>query len=151
VDDPPEEGESEPEAAASTATVDIEHVLELWPAVVDHLRDSGSEMLSTLFDDARPLAIDEERSMLRIGFPVSAKFNKRKAESPANIERMTEAIAAISGHGLRPAYELIEEENEAAPPEGSAEMTEEDLIDLIKDNFDASEVVPDDARESGAG
>ena len=31
-----------------------------------------------------------------------------------------------------------------------AEVSEEDLIDLIKDNFDASEVVPDDARESEA-
>jgi DNA polymerase III subunit gamma/tau len=137
--------------AVAAGTIEIEHVVELWPAVVDHLRDSGSEMLSTLFDDARPLAIDEDRSMLRIGFPASAKFNKRKAESPANIERMTEAIAAITGHGLRPAYELIEEENEAARREGSPKMTEEDLIDLIKDNFDASEVVPDDARESGGG
>jgi DNA polymerase III subunit gamma/tau len=149
VEEPP--ADPAPEAGVATATVEIEQVVELWPAVVDHLRDSGSEMLSTLFDDARPLAIDEERSMLRIGFPASAKFNKRKAESPANIERMTEAIAAITGHGLRPAYELIEEENEAAPPEGSAKMTEEDLIDLIKDNFDASEVVRDDARESGGG
>jgi DNA polymerase III subunit gamma/tau len=137
--------------AVAAGTIEIEHVVELWPAVVDHLRDSGSEMLSTLFDDARPLAIDQDRSMLRIGFPASAKFNKRKAESPANIERMTEAIAAITGHGLRPAYELIEEENEAARREGSPKMTEEDLIDLIKDNFDASEVVPDDARESGGG
>ena len=38
-------------------------------------------MLSTLFDEARPLAIEQERSMLRIGFPDSAKFNKKKAES----------------------------------------------------------------------
>ena len=30
-------------------------------------------------------------------------------------------------------------------------MSEEDLIDLIKDNFDASEVPPDEARESEAG
>ncbi len=37
-------------------------------------------------------AIDEERSVLRIGFPASAKFNKRKAESTANVERMTEAL-----------------------------------------------------------
>jgi DNA polymerase-3 subunit gamma/tau len=149
---PEDQGADDPKASATTATaaVDIDQVAELWPAVVDHLRDSGSAMLSTLFDDARPLAIDEERSVLRIGFPVSAKFNKRKAEASANVERMSEAIAAISGHRLRPAYELLEE-NEAAAPEGSAEMTEEDLIDLIKDNFDANEVVPDDARESGAG
>jgi DNA polymerase-3 subunit gamma/tau len=144
----PPEDETVPEA---TTTVEIDQVVELWPAVVDHLRDSGSAMLSTLFDEARPLGIDEERSMLRIGFPASAKFNKKKAESSANLERMTEAVGAIVGTRLRPAYELIEDESQAADSEGSAEMSEEDLIDLIKDNFDASEVPPDEARESEAG
>ena len=144
----PPEDEAVPEA---TTTVEIDQVVELWPAVVDHLRDSGSAMLSTLFDEARPLGIDEERSMLRIGFPASAKFNKKKAESSANLERMTEAVGAIVGTRLRPAYELIEDESQAADSEGSAEMSEEDLIDLIKDNFDASEVPPDEARESEAG
>jgi len=144
----PPEDEAVPEA---TTTVEIDRVVELWPAVVDHLRASGSAMLSTLFDEARPLGIDEERSMLRIGFPASAKFNKKKAESSANQERMTEAVGAIVGTRLRPAYELIEDESQAADSEGSAEMSEEDLIDLIKDNFDASEVPPDEARESEAG
>jgi DNA polymerase III subunit gamma/tau len=149
VDEPTKE--AEPEASVATATIEIERVVELWPAVVDHLRDSGSAMLSTLFEGARPLGIDEERSMLRIGFPASAKFNKRKAEAPANVERMTEAITAIAGQRMRPVYELIDEEDEAAAPEPSAAMDEDELIDLIKDNFDASEVVPDDARESEAG
>jgi DNA polymerase-3 subunit gamma/tau len=140
-----------PEASAATASVEIERVVELWPAVVDHLRDSGSAMLSTLFDEARPLGIDEQRSALRIGFPASAKFNKKKAESAANVERMTEAIATIVGSPLRPDYELLDGQTEEDDAEGSAEVTEEDLIDLIKDNFDASEVVADDARESEAG
>ena len=144
----PPEDEAVPEA---TTTVELDQVVELWPAVVDHLRDSGSAMLSTLFDEARPLGIDEERSMLRIGFPASAKFNKKKAESSANLERMTEAVGAIVGTRLRPAYELIEDESQAADSESSAEMSEEDLVDLIKDNFDASEVPPDEARESEAG
>jgi DNA polymerase-3 subunit gamma/tau len=140
----------EPEASVATASVEIERVVELWPAVVDHLRDSGSAMLSTLFDEARPLGIDEERSMVRIGFPASAKFNKKKAESSANVERMTEAIGAITGTRMRPAYELIEEDNEAAGSEQPAEMTEEDKIDLIKDSFDATEVAEDEPRESEA-
>ena len=144
--------QSEPETSVATATVEIEQVVELWPAVVDHLRDSGSAMLSTLFDEARPLGIDEERSMLRIGFPGSAKFNKKKAEAPANVERMTEAVGAIVGTRMRPAYELIDEENQAtADAEDSTEMSEDDLVDLIKDNFDASEVPPDEPRESEAG
>jgi DNA polymerase III subunit gamma/tau len=149
VDDSPEA--IEPEAAVATATVEIEQVVELWPAVVDHLRESGSAMLSTLFDEARPLEIDEERSMLRIGFPGSAKFNKKKAEAAPNIERMTEAITVIVGTRMRPAYELVEEDGSTATPETTGELSEEEKIDLIKDNFDATEVVPDEERESEAG
>ncbi len=149
VDDPPQA--NEPEAAVATATIEIERVVEVWPAVVDHLRDSGSAMLSTLFDEARPLAIDEERSVLRIGFPSSAKFNKKKAEATVNVERMTEAITVIVGTPMRPAYELIEADEQAEAPEKPTELSEEEKIDLIKDNFDATEVVSDDARESEAG
>jgi DNA polymerase-3 subunit gamma/tau len=148
VPDVPEQGE--PEASVATATVEIKQVVEMWPAVVDHLRDSGSAMLSTLFDDAKPLGIDEERSVLRIGFPESAKFQKKKAESPANVERMTEAVGSIAGKRLRPVYALIENDETTAPEE-SAEMSEDDLIEAVKDNFDATEVVADDNRESEAG
>src|SRR3954454_24422763 len=146
-----EQPEPEPEASVATASVEIDRVIEVWPAVVDHLRDSGSAMLSTLFDEARPLAIDEERSVLRIGFPGSAKFNKKKAESSASIERMTQAIGVIVGTKLRPVYELSEDDSPAEAPEEPEKLSEDDMIDLIKDNFDATEVVPDDARESEAG
>jgi DNA polymerase III subunit gamma/tau len=149
VDDPAED--QEPEATVSTATVEIDQVVELWPAVVDQVRESGSAMLSTLFDEARPLAIDEERSMLRIGFPSSAKFNKKKAEASANVERMTEAIGVVVGTRMRPAYELIEGEDSPETPEATTELSEEEKIDLIKDNFDATEVVADEERESEAG
>jgi DNA polymerase III subunit gamma/tau len=148
VDHPPS---SEPEANVAAPTIEIERVVELWPAVVDHLRDSGSAMLSTLFDDAKPLAIDEERSVLRIGFTPSAKFNKKKAESPANIERMGEALTSIAGVHLRPVYELIDGQSDEAAPEASADLSEDELVDLVKDSFDASEVVPDEERERGTG
>jgi DNA polymerase-3 subunit gamma/tau len=152
--EPQSEGQEASENAAvatAEAPLEIGRVVELWPAVVDHLRDSGEEMLSTLFDGARPLAIDDERSLLRIGFPPSAKFNKRKAEAPVNVERMSEALSAVVGRRLRPAYELTDEENAEAPAEEATAMSEEEMIDLIKDKFDASEVVPEDARESEAG
>jgi DNA polymerase-3 subunit gamma/tau len=152
VDEPPSEQQpEEPQGAVATATIEIEKVRELWPAVVDHLRDSGSAMLSSLFNEARPLGIDEERSVVRIGFPASANFNKKKAESPTNVERMTEALASVAGHRLRPVYELIDEPGEGAAQEKAPEMSDDELVDLVKDSFDASEVVPDDARETGAG
>jgi hypothetical protein len=140
-------------AAVGTAiaTVDIKRMIELWPAVVDHVRQSGSEMLSSLFEGARPLAVDEERSVLRIGFPTSAKFNKRKAEAQANVERIAESVKAIVGERLRPVYELVEgEPEEASEGEGVAPMAEEEIIELLKTKFDAREVPPDEAQE-GAG
>jgi DNA polymerase III subunit gamma/tau len=152
--EPPAPPESEPEGpkAAATATldIDVERVVELWPAVIGHLRESGEEMLSTLFEGARPLGIVEERSVLRIGFPASAKFNKRKAEAPPNVERMTETIHAITGVRLRPAYELTEEESGEVGEEPT-ELSDDDLIEIIKTNFDAREIDPDEARESEAG
>ncbi len=142
-------------AGVAIAQIDTEHVMELWPAVVDHLRDSGSEMLASLFDGARPLGVDEERSLLRIGFPAPAKFNKRKAEAEANVERMAEALEAIVGARLKPVYELIDGEPEGEEGEGATAMAEEEIIELLKSKFDASEVVAeeddDETRKSEAG
>jgi DNA polymerase III subunit gamma/tau len=143
-DDPP----------VATAEVDIERVVELWPAVVEHLRESGAEMLSSLFDGARPLGVDEERSMLRIGFPASAKFNKRKAESQGNIELMADALEAIVGTPLKAVYELIDDEPEGSRVgEEATSMAEEEIIELLKTKFDASEVAgeDDEERKSEAG
>jgi DNA polymerase-3 subunit gamma/tau len=132
----------------AVTTVDIKRLIELWPAVVDHVRESGSEMLSSLFDGARPLGVDEERSQLRIGFPASAKFNKRKAEAKANVERMAHSLQAVAGARLKPVYELIEGEPEGPREgEGVTAMAEEEIIELLKSKFDASEVGDDEGDE----
>jgi DNA polymerase III subunit gamma/tau len=143
-------------ATAVAASIEIERVTELWPAVVDHVRSSGSEMLSSLFDGSRPLAVDTERSVLKVGFPASAKFNKRKAEAQANVERIAESVKAIVGERLRPVYELIEvdEAEGTAASNGANAMAEEEIIELIKTKFDAQEVADEaepEARESEAG
>jgi DNA polymerase-3 subunit gamma/tau len=136
-------GEASPAPAATATagvpTIDVDKVLELWPAVVEHVRDSGSEMLSSLFDGARPIAIERERSVLRIGFPSSAKFNKRKAEAQANVERIAESVKVIVGERLRPVYELIEGGDSA--DERGTPMGDDEVFELIKTKFDAREIL----------
>ena len=132
------------------ASVDMAKMVRLWPAVIDHMRTSGSEMLSSLFDGARPLDVDPERSTLRIGFPTSAKFNKRKAEAQANVERISESLKAIVGERLRPVYELVDAEPGEEEPESPA-MADEEIIELLKTKFDASEVVPDEEKREETG
>ena len=115
---------------------DLEQVRRAWPAVIDQVRQSGSAMLSALFEGARPVAVDAEMGVLQIGFPAGSTFNKRKAEATEHRERITEALRAVIGERLRPVYVLLDEQDGGSEP-----IDEEELLARIKAEFDAEEVV----------
>ena len=141
-----EGGEAEATASRSVAEpVDLDRLRDLWPAVVDQLRDSGSELLSTLLEAARPVAVDAEEAVLKVGFPAAAAFNKRKAEATEARDRVAEAVRAIAGERLRPVFVLLEgdEGDEQAGPA----MSDEELVEAVKSAFDAEEVSVDDEPE----
>ena len=87
------------QAVAVAEALDLERLLGLWPAVIDQVRQSGSEVLSQVLEAARPLAVDAEQAVLKLGFPRSASFNKRKAERPDARERFSEAVKTIAARG----------------------------------------------------
>jgi DNA polymerase III subunit gamma/tau len=126
-------------AAATAEAIDLERVAGLWPAILDQVRQSGSELLSAVFAAARPLAVDAERAVLEVGFPPSAAFNKRKAEAEGNRERLTEAVRTIVGESLRPVYVLLDGDDAEAGNGADAAISEEELIERIKAEFDAEE------------
>jgi DNA polymerase III subunit gamma/tau len=121
---------------AAAAALDLERMTGLWPAVIDQVRQSGSELLSTVYEAARPLAVDAERAVLEVGFPPSAAFNKRKAEAQANRDRFAEAVRTVVGESLRPVYVLLDGEPEDAG-NGDAKVSEDELIERIRSEFDA--------------
>ncbi|TMK72649.1 MAG: hypothetical protein E6G48_06670 [Actinobacteria bacterium] len=134
--------------AVATEGVDLERISGLWPAVLDQVRESGSELLSTVFAAARPVAVDVEQAVLKVGFPASAAFNKRKAEPQEARERLTEAVKTIVGEPLRPVYVLLEGEEEVAVGGAEPRLSEEELIETLKSEFDAEEFGGADAREA---
>jgi len=134
--------------AVETEAVDFERINGLWPAVLDQVRESGSELLSTVFAAARPVAVDVERAVLEVGFPASAAFNKRKAEAQEARERLADAVKTIVGERLRPIYVLLEGDEEAAPGGAQAPLSEEELIELLRSEFDAEEFEAGDAKEA---
>jgi DNA polymerase-3 subunit gamma/tau len=140
------ERDGEPTARSAAAAVveepvDLERVVSLWPAVVDQVRDSGSELLSTVFAAARPVALDTEGSgqALKVGFPPSAAFNKRKAEAQEARDRLADAVQTIVGERLRPVYVLLEADDVVDVGGEKSELSEEELIARLKDEFDAEE------------
>ncbi len=139
------EGHEGPQAL--NAPDGLEQIVSLWPAVVDQLRRSGSELLSTVIEAAEPVSLDTERAVVEIGFPPSAAFNKRKAEMKANRELFTEAMRTVGGFSLRPAFVLLEQADQAATEENGYRVLsseeEQALIERLKSEFDAEEFEPE--------
>jgi DNA polymerase-3 subunit gamma/tau len=132
------DAEAEADTIEDADPLDLERIRTLWPAVVDQVRQSGSVVLSALFENARPVDVDDEESVLRVGFPASAPFNKKKAEAQPNRERLADAVRQIIGRSLRPVYVLLDSDAGDDAVEGT-EITEEELIERLKAEFDATE------------
>ncbi|HLM30771.1 MAG TPA: DNA polymerase III subunit gamma/tau [Solirubrobacterales bacterium] len=133
--------------ATAVADLPLEKVVDLWPAVIDQVRRSGAELLSHVLAAARPVSVDARDRRLEVGFPASAAFNKRKAEANEARERCAEALLEVVGERLRPVYVLLDSDDEAAAPVESS-LTEEELIELVRTEFDAEEYMadPDDGE-----
>jgi len=109
-------------------------------------------MLASVFEGARPIGVEAEKGRIRIGFPEAAKFNKRKAEAPDNVKLMAEAVESVVGRHLKPLYELVAGDLEPTGTDSpEPELGEDEMIEMIKSNFDASEVAPDLGPEPAAG
>ena len=117
--------------------------------MIDQVRESGSELLSTVYEAARPLAVDAEEAVLKVGFPANAAFNKRKAEAAGNRERFADAVKTIVGERLKPVYVLLEGDEDEAAANGAAELSEEEMVERIRSEFDAEliEDADDEAEE----
>jgi hypothetical protein len=135
-----------PVAQAVAVEVSLEAVVRAWPAVIERVREGGSELLSHVLAAARPVAVDVEEAVLEVGFPSSAAFNKRKAEAAEARDRFAEAVKAIVGERLRPVYVLLDGDEIETPAE--AKLSEEELIELVRTEFDAEEYVaePEDGE-----
>ena len=87
------------------------------------------------------------RATLEIGFPPSAAFNKRKAEAADARDSIAESVRAIVGERLRPTYVLLDSEQADGVGTEPA-LSEDELIERLKSEFDAEEFEHDD--EDGA-
>ncbi len=135
---------------APTFSAGVELSLEtfgdVWPAVVDSLR-ADAPMLASLLEDAQPASLAEEG--LTLAWPESSAFSKRKAEDPANRELIAGAIRAVTGSSLRLAYELRADHEVVAQATAAApELSEEELVERFKREFEAEELPPEPEEQT---
>ncbi len=126
-----------PPLPAELPPLELDQLRDAWQRdVVDAVR-SRSIPVSTLLSEARPIEIRGET--LLIEFAPAAGFHRAQIDEPKNLEILGEALYEVTGRRLR-----IETTIGAAPelfePEDPRELSEEDVISLLKDTFDAEEV-----------
>jgi DNA polymerase-3 subunit gamma/tau len=129
------------EAARPVAALQLEQIVTLWPAVADAVREQNG-MLGAALSAATPVALDADR--LTIAFPPDAAFVKKKAEQGR--ELVANAVRGMTGQPLALAFELSED---AMPAAGPATLDHDQLIERLRVEFGAEDVVdePDEEKD----
>jgi DNA polymerase III subunit gamma/tau len=133
---------AEPGAAPQVADLDLHAFADLWPAVLDSLREE-SGMLAAALQAARPARLGEGE--LTLAWPETAGLHRRKAEDAANREAIARAIRAVTGTSLRLAHEI--RSDAAEMPAAAPVLSEDEVIERFQKEFDA-EILSDDEAES---
>jgi DNA polymerase III subunit gamma/tau len=131
-----------PDPPGPTISVDVEHVAEVWPAVVETLQ-SEKPLLGALVAEARPTSVAEDR--LTIAWPHSAAFFKRKADDPACRAKIAQAVRSVTGAQLGLDFELRDPEELEAVAPATPSLSEEEILAKILSEFDAQELPPEPA------
>jgi chromosomal replication initiation ATPase DnaA len=88
-----------------------------------------------MFGEARPVALEDDT--LTLEFPASNAFHRSLAEDKY-ASLMTDALYEVTGRKLR--LEFAIGGDGEVPAEEPEPATEEDLVALVKETFDAREV-----------
>ena len=126
---------SEPDPAAAPP-LDLDLLRTLWPTAVESVREHNA-MVGALLADARPVDLAGDR--LTVAFNEDATFSKKKAE--ANRALLVTALRGLTGRSLDLVYELRDGEGhheEALQPAG---LSEDELLERLKEDFGATEVL----------
>ena len=128
----------EPEQAQPGA-VDLDRLRALWPAVVDEVCKEN-QMVGAFLQEARPTLLQGGR--LEVCFAPGAGFSKKKVES--NRQLVQTAVRALTGTAFDISYKLSELPADPEPAGGPALLSEEELLERLKQEFGAKEVFDDE-------
>jgi DNA polymerase-3 subunit gamma/tau len=130
----------EPEAAPVTAPpVELEQLQDAWQRAVIPAVEQRSIPTASVLREAHPSGLAGDT--LTLEFPATAAFHRNLAEDPKNATLLAEALYEVTGRRFAVAFEVGE--NGDAEPEEQRTLSEEELVEEIKQTFDAREVSPE--------
>ncbi|MGB2953683.1 MAG: DNA polymerase III subunit gamma/tau [Gaiellaceae bacterium] len=128
-------GETRP---AEPPDFDLSQLQEAWQRAVLPAVEERSIPTASVLREAHPAGLAGDT--LVVEFPRSAAFHRQLAEEPKNATLLADALYEVTGRRLSLAFELGENGGEGEAAEEEQPTSEEELVSLIKDTFDAREV-----------
>ncbi len=125
----PEEPPREP------PSLELTQLQEAWQRTVLPAVERRSIPTASMLREAHPTALTGDR--LTLEFPAGASFHRQLAEEPKNAALLRDALFEVTGRKLELEFALGENGDEPAEEEPASE---EDLVALVKETFDAREV-----------
>jgi DNA polymerase-3 subunit gamma/tau len=123
--------------APEPPALELEQLQEAWQPHVLPAVEQRSIPAAALLRDARPVALDGDT--LTLEFPPEASFHRRQAEDERNAGFLRDALYEVTSRRLALAFTVGENGDDAGEPE-TEHVSEEDLLALLKEEFDAREV-----------
>jgi DNA polymerase-3 subunit gamma/tau len=126
---------AEPTPPREPPSLELSQLQEAWQRSVIPAVERRSIPAAPVFGEARPVALEDDT--LTLEFPASNAFHRGLAEDKY-ASLMVDALYEVTGRKLR--LEFAIGENGEGPAEEPEPATEEDLVALVKETFDAREV-----------
>jgi hypothetical protein len=92
---------------------------------------------ASMLREAHPTLLTEDK--LTVEFPAAASFHRQLAEEPKNATLLAEALYEVTGRKLALDF-AVGENGDDEPAEEEHPASEEEIVQLMKDTFDAHEV-----------
>ncbi len=101
--------------------------------------ESRSIPTASVLREAQPTALAGDT--LTLEFPAAASFHRNLAEEPKNATLLLDALYEVTGRRFALAF-VVGENGEPEPVE-QRPLSEEELVEELKQTFDAREVTPE--------
>jgi DNA polymerase III subunit gamma/tau len=131
--------EPAPPPPASAPPVELEQLKDAWQRAVIPAVEQRSIPTASVLREAHPSGLAGDT--LTLEFPATAAFHRNLAEEPKNATLLADALYEVTGRRFAVAFEVGE--NGEGEPQEQRKLSEEELVEEIKQTFDAREVSPE--------
>ena len=130
------ESEREP---ATPPPVELEQLQAAWQRSVIPAVEERSVPTASVLREAHPSGLTGDT--LTLEFPAAASFHRNLAEEPKNATLLVDALYEVTGRRFDVAFAVGE--NGESEPQEQRTLSGEELVEELKQTFDAREVTPE--------